>query len=524
MFIRSVSISSRFPASRSRRGGLSESTAGRGIDLPRDQPMSSSCPGTEVPNQDIACRTHAGKARAVERVEIGALEYGDQLSPHGGSDAIGGLSRQFGGKRHTLDRPTRWRRRGLENPCAGQTAFEILEVRHASEAAVLVGRNVVDARWLDQCLCDIGERGTADRGSGDERPKLPGVFFVARSRCEQHRRSAGARNRKHCRAVAAMRIGQAPKVIKHDARRVGLIDEPLRSGGPSPKESRHRFFKPRGLDANDASRVRRQGHGGGNTTAGAEFRPSRSAHIVAFATIAALGRAPVWVVTEHNEALLMLSTMLSTSLSLFAVSTALCVGGLTPSVACGWPASNVLSCGMIALATPASIAAKDLDFTPSELRLWRDPESGKHFWYMTYDVVNNTGADQRFAPRIELVVDDGRIVRHGEGVSSDITKALKEFLGNELLEDQFEILGTVLQGKEHAKSGLVVFVAEDLEPTELTVMVQGLSRETEKKPHPKTGEMVTLRKNARVDYLVPGDPKPSGTMTYPIVEQGWAFR
>jgi hypothetical protein len=321
-----------------------------------------------------------------------------------------------------------------------------------------------------------------------------------------------------------MRIGQAPKVIKHDARRVGLIDEPLRSGGPSPKESRHRFFKPRGLDANDASRVRRQGHGGGNTTAGAEFRPSRSAHIVAFATIEPLGRAPVWVVTEHNEALPMLSTMLSTSLSLFAVSTALCVGGLTPSVACGWPASNVLSCGMIALATPASIAAKDLDFTPSELRLWRDPESGKHFWYMTYDVVNNTGADQRFAPRIELVIDDGRIVRHGEGVSSDITKALKEFLGNELLEDQFEILGTVLQGKEHAKSGLVVFVAEDLEPTELTVMVQGLSRETEKKPHPKTGEMVTLRKNARVDYLVPGDPKPSGTMTYPIVEQGWAFR
>lgn len=221
--------------------------------------------------------------------------------------------------------------------------------------------------------------------------------------------------------------------------------------------------------------------------------------------------------------------MISTFLSTFALSSALCQGVLLPvsgSVlsSSGGYSSGSLASGVFALATHATVAAKDLDFTPSELRLWRDPESGKHFWYMTYDVVNNTGEDQRFAPRIELLIDDGRLVRQGEGVSSEITKALKEFLGNELLEDQFEILGTVLQGKEHAKSGLVVFVAEDLDPTELSVMVQGLSRETEKKPHPKTGEMVTLRKNARVDYLVPGDPKPSGTVTYPIVEQRWEFR
>ena len=231
--------------------------------------------------------------------------------------------------------------------------------------------------------------------------------------------------------------------------------------------------------------------------------------------------------------------MISTFLSTFALSSALCPGVLMP-VSASVPSSSCASSsgasssgasltgawtsGLVALATHATVAAKDLDFTPSELRLWRDPESGKHFWYMTYDVVNNTGEDQRFAPRIELLVDDGRMVRQGEGVSSEITKALKEFLGNELLEDQFEILGTVLQGKEHAKSGLVVFVAEDLDPTELSVMVQGLSRETEKKPHPKTGELVTLRKNARVDYLVPGDPKPSGTVTYPIVEQRWEFR
>jgi len=82
----------------------------------------------------------------------------------------------------------------------------------------------------------------------------------------------------------------------------------------------------------------------------------------------------------------------------------------------------------------------------------------------------------------------------------------------------------VLPGKEHAKTGLIVFRADDITPTELTVMVQGLSRETEKKPNPKTGDMVTLRKTVKIDYLVPGDPKPRGTTTYSIVNREWIFR
>lgn len=176
-------------------------------------------------------------------------------------------------------------------------------------------------------------------------------------------------------------------------------------------------------------------------------------------------------------------------------------------------------------ATAAPVAPpKELDFAASELRLFKDPETGKHFWYMTYDVVNNTGKEVRFAPRIDLVVDDGRILSQGEGVSSGVVRQLKKYLKNELLEDQFEILGEVLPGKEHAKTGLVIFRADDLEPTELTVMVQGLSRETEKRAHPKTGEQVTLRKTVRIDYLVPGDPKPRGSTTYPIVNREWIFR
>jgi len=190
--------------------------------------------------------------------------------------------------------------------------------------------------------------------------------------------------------------------------------------------------------------------------------------------------------------------------------------------------AGVCVTGTTAVAQSETVALtnpkKELVFTPSELRLFKDPDSGKHYWYMTYDVVNKTGAEVRFSPRIDLVTDDGVILGQGEGVASGVIAKLKKHLANDLLEDHFEILGEVLPGKENAKSGLVVFRADKLDPTELTVMVHGLSRETKKEAHPKTGELVVLRRAIELSYLVPGDPKPRGSMTYPIVGQRWIFR
>jgi hypothetical protein len=98
----------------------------------------------------------------------------------------------------------------------------------------------------------------------------------------------------------------------------------------------------------------------------------------------------------------------------------------------------------------ASMDAKELDFTPSELRLWKDPETGNHFWYFTYEVVNNTGKDQRFAPRIELLVDDGRIVRQGDGVPTSVNRDLKDLFA--LLhqrKDRFAALSHVFPFDSH---------------------------------------------------------------------------
>ena len=174
-----------------------------------------------------------------------------------------------------------------------------------------------------------------------------------------------------------------------------------------------------------------------------------------------------------------------------------------------------------------------LDFTPGDLRLWQDAETGVHYWFFTYEVVNNTGKDQRFAPLIELLSDEGVVVRQGVDVPSRIVTELKSFIADPLLEDQFEILGVVLQGKTNARNGLAVFRVpvltaldrnsalrldskDNLDITELSVLVQGLSPETKKVTDPKSGEIVTLRRAVRLDYLVPGNPLAKGNVSYPV--------
>lgn len=215
------------------------------------------------------------------------------------------------------------------------------------------------------------------------------------------------------------------------------------------------------------------------------------------------------------------------------------------TAALGLTAVGALPVPSLAAAPVAPFAAvppaKAFDFKPSAMRLYRDPETGDHFWYFTYEVMNRTGKDQRFAPRIEMVTDDGAIVALGAEVPSRIVRDLKKLLKDPLIEDQFSILGDLLQGEENAKTGLVVFrvpklsakdkkigshqsETENLDHTELTVFVQGLSSETKTALHPKTGEAMRLRANLPMTFLIPGNPSAVDSTSYSPKIGEWIFR
>ncbi len=166
----------------------------------------------------------------------------------------------------------------------------------------------------------------------------------------------------------------------------------------------------------------------------------------------------------------------------------------------------------------------ELEFEPGDLRLYVDPVDDQAYWYFVYAVTNRSGREQIWAPSFILFTDAGEIIASGRNVSSRVASDLKELLGNELLENQNEIIGEIFHGREHAKEGLVVWRARSLDVNQISMFVAGISGETVPVNDPITGNVVVLRKTLHRDYLVPGDVLPRGSAPIELADQRWVMR
>ena len=166
-----------------------------------------------------------------------------------------------------------------------------------------------------------------------------------------------------------------------------------------------------------------------------------------------------------------------------------------------------------AAAAPSAVAGPDweIDFTPGPLRLYVDPTDGRYYWYFIYTVTNLEERDLVFAPRIELFLDSGEILRSGRGVPTRVVGQIQKLLGDKLLEDQNRIIGDLRVGRENARTGIAMWPAEDQDVTELTLFFGGLSSDQKLVPHPETGKSVRLYRTLRREYVVPGDPVTRGS-------------
>lgn len=181
--------------------------------------------------------------------------------------------------------------------------------------------------------------------------------------------------------------------------------------------------------------------------------------------------------------------------------------------------------GVSAFPKPAAVPHRwELRFEPGHLRLYLDEARGDAYWYFTYMVTNRTGDDQLWAPTFTLFTDAGEILSSGRGVPAAIAEDLMQLLGNELLESQNEVIGEILHGREHAKEGLAIWPARNLEVNELSLFIAGTSGETAKVKNPVSGEDVLLRKTLQRDYLIPGDAPARGSKPVDLIRQQWVMR
>jgi hypothetical protein len=185
----------------------------------------------------------------------------------------------------------------------------------------------------------------------------------------------------------------------------------------------------------------------------------------------------------------------------------------------------VAAAGAAGYPRPAPVPPRwELEFQAGDLRLYVDSLTEQPFWYFTYQVTNRTGREQVWAPSFTLFTDAGQIIASGRGVPSRVVDDIREMLASPLIETQHEIIGEIFHGREHARDGLVVWLADEIDVNEISMFVGGLSGESVAVKNPATGDEVVLRKTLVRDYLVPGDVLPRGSKPLELVEQRWVMR
>lgn len=171
----------------------------------------------------------------------------------------------------------------------------------------------------------------------------------------------------------------------------------------------------------------------------------------------------------------------------------------------------------------------DLDFkvTKSDTIRMRLPgqDEKKLFYYITYTVTNKTGKDQMFIPVASMFTNRGHLLTSGRGVHPAVFKEIKKRLDNPLLMSPTQVVGKILQGRDHAKDGVFIWpVPEDKDIDLLRVFISGLSGESYKAKDPVTDQEYTLWKTIMLEYRTPGDQKSTPLKTFVKQAEHWIMR
>lgn len=186
----------------------------------------------------------------------------------------------------------------------------------------------------------------------------------------------------------------------------------------------------------------------------------------------------------------------------------------------------------LAAPEPDAIPSKwQLDLKPGPVRvvsLENQKGEPRVYAFFTYRVTNNTGNDLSFIPAFDLATEEASFIRSGQNVPADVTAQVITLLSNDFILDQISMLGTLQQGPENAKDGVVIWPLPDMDTDRLTIYAAGFSGESKSVTvtNPTTGdrERKTLRKVRALHYETPGDIVPSTGRALTLINDEWIMR
>ncbi|MCG3136541.1 MAG: hypothetical protein HJJLKODD_00375 [Phycisphaerae bacterium] len=158
------------------------------------------------------------------------------------------------------------------------------------------------------------------------------------------------------------------------------------------------------------------------------------------------------------------------------------------------------------------------------------------YWYIRYNVENDSGSDIQFFPAAELVSDSLEVVLAGEQISPTVYDAIrqKHKTTDPFMVDPGQILGTLLQGEDNQKSSIFVFRQFNLQDNSFSIFISGLSGEIKRIQNPSfvasqpdsetNPRLFTLRKTLEVKYQLPGDPRTREEIHPVRISREWVMR
>jgi hypothetical protein len=153
------------------------------------------------------------------------------------------------------------------------------------------------------------------------------------------------------------------------------------------------------------------------------------------------------------------------------------------------------------------------------------------YWYVTYNVTNNTGQEQTFLPFFEMQTNDGQVIRSDKDIPPAAFEAIKKAENKPLLEPWTKIGGELRLGDDESKDGVAIWQEPMPRMGVFQIYVGGLCGEhVELKDEKgnvvkdKDGNPVILRKTLELTYHIRGDEVYPGQDEVNVQGEQWIMR
>ena len=204
------------------------------------------------------------------------------------------------------------------------------------------------------------------------------------------------------------------------------------------------------------------------------------------------------------------------------------IGGWIAPVSAGAPKAGLVS------------SSWQLDFTfhdPQRISLaLPGDDRPTTFWYVLYQVTNDTRQEVQFYPSFRLVTDTLQVVEGGESISPRVYDAIRARHKKEypFFKPPWKITGPLLRGQENTQTSVVVFSQFDREASAFTIYVGGLSGEIQRVRNPgfltnseesdANPRVFLFRRTLAIKYDLPGDPNTQARAVPIRRSRDWVMR